>query len=234
MRTLPVVRSTVAASIAVAALWTAHPSFAATIDDPSGDLLGTYIGQVGPDLDILQFSAEIQGDNLLFQVLLNGVPGTTPLAKYNIAIDRGAGSNTFPAGFKTDASLDAAINVVPGTLTGDVRLFENGAVATITPLSSGAFTISGNGFSVVVPLSMLPSTGFATQDYRFFLWSRTQLAAGMPVQLGIADFAPDQGFLSLAPEPSTWALMLLGIGAIAFAFRQSVNAPRQGASSPFP
>ena len=50
---------------------------------------------------------------------------------------------------------------------------------------------------VVVPISTLPSTGFATQDYTFLLWSRTQLASGVPQQFGIADFAPDRGALSL-------------------------------------
>src|SRR5690242_11927264 len=109
MRPSRALRPTIAASIIGAAFWTAQPCFATTIDDPSGDFLGTYIGQVGPDLDILQFTAEIQGGDLLLQVLLSGAPGTTPLAKYNIGIDRGAGTNTFPAGFKPEASLDAAI-----------------------------------------------------------------------------------------------------------------------------
>ena len=57
------------------------------------------------------------------------------------------------------------------------------------------------------------------------LWSRTQLATGVPVQFGIADFAPDHGVLSLVPEPSTWMMMLLGFGAIGFAMRRS-RAPR--------
>ena len=224
MRPSHALRPTIAASIIGAAFWTGQPCFATTIDDPSGDFLGTYIGQVGPDLDILQFTAEIHGGDLLLQVLLSGAPGTTPLAKYNIGIDRGAGTNTFPAGFKPEASLDAAINVVPGTLVAQVSLFENGAVVTTTPLPSGAFTISGNSFSVAVPLSMLPSTGFAPQEYTLFLWSRTQLAAGVPVQFGIADFAPDEGALSMVPEASTWVLMLLGFGVIGFAIPRSVKA----------
>jgi hypothetical protein len=184
-------------------------------------MLSTYIGPVGPDLDILQFTAEIQGDNILFDVLLNGPPGTTVGAKYNIGVDRGTGTNTFPAGFRSGASEDAVMNFAPATMAAEVRLFEGGAVVTTTPLSSGAVTISGNSFSVVVPISMLPSTGFAPQDYTFLLWSRTQLAAGVPVQLGIVDFAPDRGLLSLVPEPSSWAMMLLGFGAIGIVIRRS-------------
>lgn len=232
MRSLRALRSAVAALIAGTALSIAHPCSATTIDDPSDDILDTYIGQVGPDLDILQFTAAIQDDNLLLQVLLNGAPGTTAGAKYNIAIDRGAGTNTFPDGFKPEASLDAAINVVPGTQSGDARLFEDGVIVTTTPLPPGAFTISGNRFSVVVPLSMLPSTGFDAQDFTFMLWSRTQLAAGMPVQFGIADFAPDHGSLSLVPESSTWALMVLGFATILLADRYGRKARSEPMQAP--
>ena len=214
-------RSVIAISIAGAALWAAEPCSAATIVDPSGDILSTYVGQVGADLDILQFTAEIQGDNLLLEVLLNGAPGTTALSRYNVGVDRGAGTNTFPAGFRPGASQDAVVSFVPAALTGEVRLFQGGVVVTTTPLSSGAVTISGNTMSVVVPISMLPSTGFATEDYTYLLWSRTQLAAGVPQQLGIADFAPDQGVLPSVPEPSTWVIMLLGFGAVGFVVRRS-------------
>ena len=214
-------RSLVAICIAGAALWAAESCSAGTIVDPSGDILSTYIGQVGADLDILQFTAEIQGSNFLFEVLLNGAPGTTALTKYNIGIDRGAGTNTFPAGFRPGASQDAVVNFAPAALTGEVRLFQEGVVVTTTPLSSGAVTISGNTMSVVVPISMLPTSGFATEDYTFLLWSRTQLAAGAPQQLGIADFAPNQGVLPSVPEPSTWVMMLLGFGAVGLVVRWS-------------
>jgi hypothetical protein len=211
----------IAAWITVAALLGTEPCFATTIVDPSGDILSTYIGQVGPDLDILQFTAEFQGDNFFLQALLAGAPSTTALAKYTIAVDRGAGTDNFPAGFRPGSSFDAAMVFVPGTQSADVRLFVGGAVVTTTLLPPGAFTISGNIISGVVPLSMLPSTGFAPDDYTFLLWSRTQLAPGTPPQLGIADFAPDQGALSLVPEPSTWVMMLLGFGTIGFVMRRS-------------
>jgi hypothetical protein len=212
---------TVRSLIAILILWAAEPCSAATIVDPSGDILSTYVGQVGPDLDILQFTVELQGGAFLFNVLLGGAPGTTALAKYNIGVDRGAGTNTFPVSLRPGASQDAVINFTPAAIAGEVRLFEGGAVVTTTPLSSGAVTISGNTVSVVVPISMLPSTGFAPEDYTFLLWSRTQLAPGVQPQLGIADFAPNEGLLSLVPEPSTWAMMLLGFGAVGFMVRRS-------------
>jgi hypothetical protein len=46
----------------------------------------------------------------------------------------------------------------------------------------------------------------------------------VPVQFGIADFAPDEGALSVLPEASTWVLMLLGFGVIGFAIPRSVKA----------
>jgi hypothetical protein len=195
-------RSAVAASLAGALLATAHASRAATINDPSGDFLASYVGPAGGDLDIVRFTAEIHGNDLLVNVRLNGRPGVTASAKYNIAVDRGAGTNAFPPGFRPGASLDAAVNVVPRTLTGEVRLFEKGVVVSRTPLPSGAVAISGNGFSVVVPLCMLPTTGFAPREYTFLLWSRTQLAAGVPAQFGIADFAPGQGALAVRSRRS--------------------------------
>lgn len=221
MRHVRALPSTVAASIISAALCAAQPCFATTVTDSSGDLLSTYIGQVGPDLDILQFTADIQGPNFVFDVLLDGAPGTTALAKYNIGIDRGAGTNTFPPGFAPWASLDAAVQFVPGTGTGQAVLFAGGVPVTSTPLGPSFFTASDNSFSIVVPVSMFPSAGYDPQDYTFMLWSRTQLDAGTPVQLGVADFAPDQGLLSLLPEPSTWAMTLLGFAAIGLAVRQS-------------
>ena len=197
----------------------ATPCAATTIVDPSGDILSTYAGAVGPDLDILQFTVNADATNFYLHVLLGGAPGTTALSRYNIGVDRGAGTNTFPPGFRPGLSLDAVINLTPSPLSAEVRLFVGGVVVTTTPLPAGAFTISGNTMSAIVPLAMLPSTGFAMQDYTFVLWSRTAIP-GVPAQFGVADFAPDQGQLSLVPEPSAWLMMVIGFGAIGLAFRR--------------
>ena len=201
-------------------LCAAEPCIATTITDPSGDILSTYVGVVGPDLDILQFTVTADTENFYLGVLLAGPPATTALTRYNVGIDRGAGTNTFPPGFHDEVLLDAVVNFIPNPQTAEARLFVGGAVVMTTPLPAGAFTISGNSMSVVVPISMLPSTGFATQDYTFILWSRTQIP-GVPAQLGVADIAPDQGLLSLVPEPSTWAMLLLGFGGIGYQMRRS-------------
>ena len=215
-------RTAIAICLAGTTFWAAEPCAATTVVDPSGDVLNTYVGQVGPDLDILQFTVTLDANNVYLYALLNGAPGTTALSRYNIGIDRGAGTDTFPAGFRLGVSQDAVVNLMPATLAAEVRLFVGGNVVSATPLPSGAFTISGNSVSVVVPLSMLPSTGFAPQGYSFLLWSRTQIP-GVPVQLGVADFAPDQGLLALVPEPSTWAMLLIGFGCIGGIMRRDLK-----------
>lgn len=211
--------SLIAAAIVGASLCLAERCFAATIADPEGDILSTYVGQVGSDLDILQFTVTSDANNFYLFVLLGGAPGTTALSRYNIGIDRGSGTDTFPAGFRPGVSQDAVVNLVPGTMTAEVRLFVGTNVVNVTPLPSGQFTASGNTMSVTVPISLVPSTGFASTSYTFLLWSRTQIA-GVPNQLGVADFAPDTGNLSLVPEPSTWTMMLMGFAGVGLAIRR--------------
>ena len=83
--------------------------------------------------------------------------------------------------------------------------------------------IAGNEFIVTVPVALLPSTGATPQNYGFNLWPR----AGSTVtgNSQITDFAPDNALLAVSgvvtavPEPATWAMMLLGFGAIGAAMR---------------
>ena len=77
--------------------------------------------------------------------------------------------------------------------------------------------IAGNTISAIIDGSLLPSTGFAKSDYTWNLWLR----AGTTNDT-IADFAPNATNVSIsaAPEPATYALMLVGLGAIGFMQRQ--------------
>jgi hypothetical protein len=70
-------------------------------------------------------------------------------------------------------------------------------------------------------LSLLPSTGFARSDYTFAMWTRLRadpLMDGTNVE--IADFAPDASSFKAVPEPLTWAMMILGFGAVGTAMRR--------------
>ena len=87
-----------------------------------------------------------------------------------------------------------------------------------TPLAPGSVSLTGNQFIATVPLSLLPSTGFSPTNYGFNLWPRT----GLGNNAQISDFAPDDALLTAAavPEPSTWAMMLIGFGAVGLGLRR--------------
>src|SRR5437868_2875885 len=59
--------------------------------------------------------------------------------------------------------------------------------ATVIGANPLTATILGNAFSLVVPLSLLPSTGFTPENYGWNLWPRTDLSNNTV----IADFAPN-------------------------------------------
>jgi hypothetical protein len=87
------------------------------------------------------------------------------------------------------------------------------AVVSGNSLPAGSVTIAGNLLSVIVPLSLLPSTGFDPESYGFNLWPRSG-AGGTQV---ISDFAPDNATISAAaavPEPASWLMMILGFGLL--------------------
>ncbi|MCA1654339.1 MAG: PEPxxWA-CTERM sorting domain-containing protein [Sphingomonadales bacterium] len=91
-----------------------------------------------------------------------------------------------------------------------------------TTLATGSVTINGNMFSALIPLSLLPSTGFLPQDYGFNLWPRS--GSGQNAQ--IADFAPQNATLAAGvPEPGTWAMMLVGFGAAGYSLRRRRTLP---------
>jgi hypothetical protein len=220
-----VIKLLLPAAFAGSALFSSATCLAATTIDAQGDFLATYIGVVGPDLDILQFTVSMDAANFTFEILLNGAIGTTAMARYNIGVNRGSGTNQFGEDFRPGTTFDTTINLVPFGPTGEVRNF--GTTTVITPLNASAITVSGNSLSAIVPISMLPSSGYDPQNYTFLLWSRTPV--GPVTRLGIADFAPDNGAISAVPEPGTWLLMLFGFAAVGLAARRR----RMSAFHPF-
>jgi len=93
----------------------------------------------------------------------------------------------------------------------------------ITPLTT--FTLSGNSVSVTVPAGLLPSTGFAPEDYMVNLWPRTGVVVG---NTAISDFAPDNSDFAVGvPEPASAALLFGGLLAAICATRRQ---PRSSAA----
>jgi hypothetical protein len=186
----------------------ATPAAAVSVSDPVGDFLPTFVGAHNADLDVTNFSVVFDGTNLLLGGTLAGdiLAADTPL--YVIGINTGTGVN---APFGNIGEPNVVFNQV---------VLINGATGVGTLVGDGSLTtsITGNAFSVLVPASLLPSTGRTPPQYGFNLWPRL----GLGNNNQISDFAPQNALLSIAPvpEPSTWAMMLLGFAGIGAAMRR--------------
>lgn len=179
---------------------------AATMSDNLGDFLGTYTGPTNGDLDVLSVTAVQDGTNVTLTALLNGVPESTSGSAYVWGVNRGAG---------TEGLFTGATPVGQGVFFDAVVLIQASGARVVNiggstfNLAANAVSISGDTLSVTVPFADLPSTGFTTAAYLYNLWPRSGLGSNAQ----IADFAPNaSSFAAGVPEPSTWALLMLGFG----------------------
>lgn len=204
------IAATACLSLAAAA---AH---ATTVVDPVGDFVVGYAGAHDADLDVTSFGvlfdsgAAVFHLNATFAGTIN--PAVTP-GFYVIGVNTGAA--TFPGSF-------AAIGA-PNVLFNRTISIQKSGAATLSGNNLTAI-INGNAFSLDVPLALLASTGFAPENYGFNLWPR---GAGTGAA-AISDFAPDNATISAAPEPTSWAMLLIGFGALGGllrARRRSAQAP---------
>lgn len=202
--------------LASAALLASATGASGQITDPTGDFLSTYTGPSNPDVDIVSAGVLFNGSSFAFSEATNGAVGTTPNSLFVWAINRGSGiarPAISPPTIGGSLLFDAAVVMFPdGTLR--VVTFPAAGAPSVTNILGGT-TVSGNGLSGLVPLSLLPSTGFTPLSYTFELWSRTRvnpLADGSTAE--IADLAPGAGSIvaTPVPEPASWAMMLLGFG----------------------
>ncbi len=190
----------------------AGPAGAAVITDPGNDFLGSFADPHDADLDVRTASAALLGDDVVLTATMDGAIGGTANALYVWGVNRGAGTARFGA-LAPGVVFDSVIllNLSPG----------GSAVSLVGPgggaLPGGSVTITGNTIKAVVPLDLLPSTGFAVGDYRYNIWPR---APGMG-NSHIADFAPDNSsFLASVPEPAAWALLIAGFGLVGASARR--------------
>jgi hypothetical protein len=203
-------------------LLSASPALA--VVDPVGDFLATHSGAQSADIDLI--AAEmftLSGNRIGFSAGVAGIAGTTPGASYVFGVDRGAGlpglfTGVPPVG--PGVTFDAVV-VVRSDGTGVVTAFNDGAPPTVTQLDSSAIVLDGSLVAAFVDIALLPSRGFALEDYRFNVWSRS--GGG---NIGIADLAQDSGTFGFEtpagaiPEPSSWALMIAGFGLAGGALRR--------------
>jgi hypothetical protein len=212
-------RTLVLAALALAVTGFSAGAARAVVVDATGDFLSTYTGPHNGDVDVAAVNAIFNGDTVSLMALLNGAIGTTPGGIYVWGVNRGAGTEGLLAGTPPVGAgvfFDAVVILRPDG-TGQVTTFNDGGLPpTNTLLTAGAITVSGSTITGVIPLSALPSRGFAPADYLYNLWPRNGLGSNTQ----IADFAPNaSSFAAAVPEPATWATMLIGFGLIGFALR---------------
>lgn len=184
---------------------------ALTVTDPTGDFLPTYTGPQTADLDVTAFSVEF--DSLTEAFLLSadfaGAINPADPGFYVIGVNTGTGAiRPFGAVGQGNVIFDQFMSI---TKTG---------IATLDPFSPApkplTASILGSSLSVIVPLNLLPSTGFTPGHYGFNIWPRLEAQA----LSSLADFAPDNATLAAVPEPATWGLMITGFGLAGAALRR--------------
>ena len=170
---------------------------ALTVTDPTGDFLPSYTGPQTPDLDVTAFSVDYDALTEAFLLTADFAGAITPSSPgfYVIGVNTGTGTiRPFAAVGQENVIFNQALVIQK---TGMAVLGANALTASIL----------GSNLSVIVPLRLLPSTGFDPGRYGFNLWPRQ--AGGLEA---LADFAPNNATLAAVPEPGSWALMITGFG----------------------
>lgn len=172
---------------------------AGVITDPTGDFLPTYTGPKIGALDVISAGGTFDGTTYHLFAMLAGPAVSAPAGSSFVwGINKGGAPEVFVTGTPS-VGAGVRFNAV-GLIRPDGSL---GGLAT-----SG--TVSGSNIDIFIPLSALPSTGFAPQDYTWNLWPRSGGGNAL-----ISDFAPDASNerFTLIPEPATLAVF----GGIALA-----------------
>jgi hypothetical protein len=190
----------------------ASPAAAGTIIDPAGDFLSTYTGPRNGDLDVTGLTVTLNPSGI-FRVTttLAGNVGLTPGAFYVYGVNRGAGTAGFASLGLNNVLFDRVIIVRQD--------------ATISAAGVGPAQFSGNTitFDIDGNNALMASTGFTLGQYGWNLWPRAATtSAGVAItgNPAISDFAPNNATIAAVPEPSSWALMLAGLGLTGWAMRR--------------
>ena len=189
----------------------AGAAHAASVVDPVGDFLPTFVGNHDADLDVTSFgvSYDAGAQTFLLTATFAGDIDPGKAGFYVIGVNTGTGT------IKPFASLGE-----PNVIFNQAMVIQKSGAGAVSGHNFTA-TISGDSLSALVPLSFLPSTGFAPGQYGFNLWPRNT----GPGLGSISDFAPQNATLSAVPEPATWALAIAGFALTGLTLRRRRTAP---------
>jgi PEP-CTERM motif len=192
-------KSALVGALALATTLAAGAAFATTTTMSTG-FLPTYMGPRNGDLEITSASASVVGTNLVLSATAMAAPGTTAGTEYVWGID------TDPA----KATAAFAKEGFSGVVFNDV------AVATV---GAPGVTVSGDTITDTVSIASLPNVTINPGQFAISLWPVATPPGGFA---GFSEFVPGNGtFAASVPEPASWAIMLVGFGALGAVMRQA-------------
>ena len=203
---------------------------AETVSDPTGDFLAPFSAahpnQRNGDLDVASAGAVFDGQFFHLSATMNGDIGTTEGGLYVWGVNRGEGIavfTTLPNPIGEGVVFDSFIRINQDGSGMIVRDFLPGGLDTsVVNLTPGQVQISGRRLDLTVALADLPTRGLDPLQYGFNIWPRVD---GISSNDQIADFAPNaRNITASVPEPTAWALMIVGFGFAGTALRRSRTA----------
>ena len=147
-----------------------------------------YVGPRLAQLDVVKATGTLlRNRSFHFVGVTQGVIDPNVRATYVFGVDRNGHLPTGPFPGRPNIRFDATIviKIVPGqSPTVTVTDLAN---KTSTTVQDSALQISGKKIGVVIPGSLLPSTGLAPSHFRYNFWPEDGLAGST----NIASFAPE-------------------------------------------
>jgi hypothetical protein len=195
---------TSAGALTLAALLATWPALATTTTMSTG-FLGTYTGPKNGDLEIASASASVEGGNLVLSATAMAPIGTTSGTEYVWGID------TDPA----MATAAFASEGFGGVVFNDVAVAKPGGMGV---------TVSGDTITDTIAISSLKNVVLSPDKFAISLWPVATPPGGFA---GFSEFVPGNGTFAVGvPEPTTWAMMLIGLAGLGAVLRGGRRQPR--------